>query len=1014
MKRVISTLVAIIVMFTNITIITKADTTTSIMAKTTAMLPQLINIEAPINNETITNSGVDISGWAINNSGFKAIKVYVNGNYLEDAIYGFYRYDVQAVYPKYSDSLTSGFKISINKNSLVAGKNIIQLNFIGNDGGVENRSIILNYQVIQHKYNLELPYSDNIDSDLNIQGWSADGTGIKNVEVFIDNVLKGNAKINIKRQDVYNVFNNYADSDKSGFELKIAKTDISYGNHKLRVEITQNSGNKATVVKDFYQYKYKPIFNIDSPIDIINVKKDLLIQGWILNYTGISEINVYNNGSSLGKATIGLPRKDVYNVYPQYNNENSGFTYNIPIGKLQNGINEVMFEAISNDGKSILFTKSFEFQDLGFRSNIDSPEAEVNNTDLVISGWALDSYGISKVNVYIDDEYQSSAEIGINRYDVNNAYPKYNTIDSGYKLTLDKTKFKVGSHKLKVETISNSGKVYYQERNFVLNKMASLMNLESPYLNYYFLSSSPILNVSGWAITNDGVKDIKVYVDNKFVSNAVYGGYRPDVASAYPKYNKEYSGFSYSLDLSKYPKGKHTIKVIVTSVDGAIIEQYKDISTYDTLSIGNIDTPSNYVYENNNVNVLGWALNYSGIKSIDVYLNNKYLGEATYGLERRDVADTFEDYPSSLNSGFSFNIASELLNFNNSNIKLIINGNDNTKVELNKQILVKYQPRINIETTYNNEVLSADVKISGWAIAHNGVSKINMYANKKFIGTAQYGTQRYDVAFAYPNYVASLNSGFNFTIPSSSLNAGMNEIVVEMISNDGEKITNTINIRYASKLIVIDPGHDYGGDYGAVAIHNGVKYEETVLNMEVAVKLKASLEAKGYKVEMTRQLWEKPISKSARESLEARANFANALKADLFISIHHDSSSAPSARGTSTHYSTYKPGIDNEGIITIPKGQSYEGAYIDTTPSSAAILSRDLASKIVNSVSRDLGRINRGADDHNLYVTVNTNMAAVLVEGGFISNPDEAAAMANSVNQQKFADAIANSVKEMF
>lgn len=223
-----------------------------------------------------------------------------------------------------------------------------------------------------------------------------------------------------------------------------------------------------------------------------------------------------------------------------------------------------------------------------------------------------------------------------------------------------------------------------------------------------------------------------------------------------------------------------------------------------------------------------------------------------------------------------------------------------------------------------------------------------------------------------------------------------------------------IKIRGKIIKVVVDPGHDYGKDYGAVATYNGVKYEETVLNMQVAVKLKASLEAKGYSVELTRQLWERPVSKDVESSLKARTDFANALNADLFISIHHDSSSASSARGTSTHYSTYKPGIDTEGITTIPKGQSYEGAFIDTTPSPQAVLSRDLANKLVNNVARNLGRINRGAADHNLYVTVNTNMPAVLVEGGFISNPDEAAAVANPENQQKLADTIANTVKEMF
>ena len=52
----------------------------------------------------------------------------------------------------------------------------------------------------------------------------------------------------------------------------------------------------------------------------------------------------------------------------------------------------------------------------------------------------------------------------------------------------------------------------------------------------------------------------------------------------------------------------------------------------------------------------------------------------------------------------------------------------------------------------------------------------------------------------------------------------------------------------SSKVIVVDPGHNFGGDDGAYATHNGITYAERDLNMETSLKLKTKLEEKGYTV----------------------------------------------------------------------------------------------------------------------------------------------------------------------
>ncbi|MDD7794982.1 cell wall-binding repeat-containing protein [Clostridium sp. 'White wine YQ'] len=214
------------------------------------------------------------------------------------------------------------------------------------------------------------------------------------------------------------------------------------------------------------------------------------------------------------------------------------------------------------------------------------------------------------------------------------------------------------------------------------------------------------------------------------------------------------------------------------------------------------------------------------------------------------------------------------------------------------------------------------------------------------------------------------------------------------------------------KVVVVDPGHDYGKDAGAVG--NG--YAETDLDMQVGLKVAQSLESQGYKVILTRQAWEKPASMTLNDSLQNRVNIANNANADLFISIHHDSDKDDTrTSGVSTHYSSYKPNIDNSDIVDgkDPGGWPYDDLKIDSTPSKQAILGRDLANEIVNKLGKNMGYNNLKAHDHGLYVTKNTNMGAVLIECGFLSNPSEAKRSADPQNQALLGQNIAQAVKEV-
>ncbi|HBZ6545753.1 N-acetylmuramoyl-L-alanine amidase [Clostridium perfringens] len=232
---------------------------------------------------------------------------------------------------------------------------------------------------------------------------------------------------------------------------------------------------------------------------------------------------------------------------------------------------------------------------------------------------------------------------------------------------------------------------------------------------------------------------------------------------------------------------------------------------------------------------------------------------------------------------------------------------------------------------------------------------------------------------------------------------------------DGREIDeNGVAKDLTKKLIVVDPGHNYGGDYGAESTIDGVTYKETELDMFIAVKLKNELEKQGYNVVLTRQIFERPMD-DLNTSIAKRVDLANNLNAAAFISIHHDSSTSIMAKGTTSFYSSWKSGLDNTDIVPgkDPNGYDWYDLSVDLTPTKEALVGKDLAKTIVDNLSSDVNYSNRKEHDRNLGVVKRTNMPSVLVECGFITNPEEAKKAADPNNQQKIAESIAKSVKQV-
>jgi N-acetylmuramoyl-L-alanine amidase len=184
------------------------------------------------------------------------------------------------------------------------------------------------------------------------------------------------------------------------------------------------------------------------------------------------------------------------------------------------------------------------------------------------------------------------------------------------------------------------------------------------------------------------------------------------------------------------------------------------------------------------------------------------------------------------------------------------------------------------------------------------------------------------------------------------------------------------------KKIMLDPGHGYLAstgyfDAGAIGV-SGTK--ESTVNLSIALKTKALLEAEGARVVMTRS------DDTSRDNpdLTKRAQMANSSGADLFLAIHQNATDAgPSIGGTEVHY------------------------WFDQSRIFAALVQKHLLTA--------LGRSDRGTQKTSLYLVSHIDtMPAVLVECAFISNPEEERLLREDSFQQKAAQGIADAITEYF
>ena len=229
-----------------------------------------------------------------------------------------------------------------------------------------------------------------------------------------------------------------------------------------------------------------------------------------------------------------------------------------------------------------------------------------------------------------------------------------------------------------------------------------------------------------------------------------------------------------------------------------------------------------------------------------------------------------------------------------------------------------------------------------------------------------------------------------YIVDSSGKNIGFGATSADVVAPKKIGSASRGNYDVLNKIVYLDAGH---GGYDPGASYFGIS--EKSLTLAIQNRVKAKLESEGYQVVTTR-------TSDTYVDLTDRSRAANASESDIFVSIHINASGSSAAQGIETYY--YQPYAEYPSRIN---------ATYHANPTRLS-MSDTLANAIQSSLINATGAQNQGVKRQTFAVLRETTAPAVLLELGFLSNPQEAARLNTSAYQETLANAIVAGIKRYY
>jgi len=486
---------------------------------------------------------------------------------------------------------------------------------------------------------------------------------------------------------------------------------------------------------------------------------------------------------------------------------------------------------------------------------LDFPDPTVTQTGVIlVKGWFLTPEAISKVAVYVDDQFIANSNTNLPRIDIIEAYPNWPGIQHiapGFQIGMLASRFTNGPHTLAVKVFYSDGTITELGRRTII--IDNTLN-QAPFGSVDIPDTVGIYNasgsfpVSGWALDTDGVSKVEVLIDNGVMQNAMYGDPRPDVANTIADWpDALYSAFIANVDTTRVPDGVHALDIRATDRNG--LSKLIGRRTIQIFNEGALLKPFGYIDEPKRDAVLygtrcnvfpqaspainpqshitpvrGWALDlgtrtdtgrvayaelmvdgriwYSTAQ--DCAFNPIFSAFANcYGLPRFDVERYYPGYPDAPHSGFLFTmdvgaLLASGVKPGNHVLKVRVGDLQQTFTELpNRDGIPVFfecaEDRVAaaqgfIDVPHTSDFMKGTVTFQGWAAAEGGlITSVEIIVDGDFKGLAQLNFPRPDVAQQNPFLTNTQNSGWHFIIDTTKLANSKHRLTVQVVDFRGLK-----------------------------------------------------------------------------------------------------------------------------------------------------------------------------------------------------------------------------------
>jgi hypothetical protein len=221
-----------------------------------------------------------------------------------------------------------------------------------------------------------------------------------------------------------------------------------------------------------------------------------------------------------------------------------------------------------------------------------------------------------------------------------------------------------------------------------------------------------------------------------------------------------------------------------------------------TSFLGELNLPDPGVTQSGMVLVKGWAYDTRQVDRVELYVDDVFQQKANMGLPRIDVAESHPEYPGLQNAAPGFQTGFTANRFPNGNHTVYVKVylTDGNVVEVGRRTVtidnsINQAPFgfIDIPDPAGIYNASSSFPVTGWTTDTDGIKRVDVYIDDLEYQGAMYGDPRPDVNNTFPDFPASLFSGFIANVDTTRIRDGVHLLTIRATDNLG--LSRTIGTR---------------------------------------------------------------------------------------------------------------------------------------------------------------------------------------------------------------------------